>query len=178
MKQTIIALLIVFGLSFSVANAQSYSLNKKVYNAKEYIPQPGDPNNPLVSGLASFFLPGLGQALSGEVGRGLAFFGGSVACIGVTMAGALQNVDANIKTNNYEPTTKGLGLMLAGALGYTAIGIWSVFDAVNVAKVNNMYIQDKKGQLGCRLELNPYFDTNTYLGQTSGSAGLSMKITF
>lgn len=38
-------------------------------------------------GLASFFIPGLGQMLSGETGRGLAFLGGSMALTASTSAG-------------------------------------------------------------------------------------------
>lgn len=73
----IIALVVVaqFGLQ-----AQTYKQNKQVYNPREYIKQPTDPNNPAVAGLVSFFIPGLGQMISGETGRGLGFLGGSVGC--------------------------------------------------------------------------------------------------
>jgi len=74
MKSLIVAALILFGCFSFNAHAQTYKINKQKYDYKMYMPQPGDPNNPAVMGLASFFIPGLGQMLSGETGRGLAFF--------------------------------------------------------------------------------------------------------
>ena len=62
-------------------------------------------------GLASAFLPGLGQAVNGQWGKGLAFF------FGTGVAGAAA--------------------MLAGPVGlaaYAGVGIWSIVDAVKNAK--------------------------------------------
>lgn len=181
MKTIIISVFILFGCIFSNVQAQSYKLNKEVYNPREYFPQPGDPNNPMLAGLGSLFIPGLGQVLCGETGRGLAFFGGSMAFMGVSIVGMVQNMDATLSSsyssNNVE--TKGLGLMFAGFLGYMVVDVWSIFDAVNVAKVNNMYFQDMRGNLSSvKIELNPFVDTKNYLGQTNTSAGLSLKVTF
>ncbi|ULB33745.1 MULTISPECIES: hypothetical protein [Proteiniphilum] len=52
-------------------------MKKQKYDYKMYVPQPGDKHNPIVMGFSSYFVPGLGQMLSGEVGRGLAFLGGT-----------------------------------------------------------------------------------------------------
>jgi len=178
MKKIIISVLILFGCIFSNVQAQSYKLNKQIYNPREYFPQPGDPNNPMLAGLGSFFIPGLGQVLCGETGRGLAFFGGSMACMGVSIAGMAQNMNATL-SNSYNSETKGLGLFLAGGIAYVIDDVWSIFDAVNVAKVNNMYFQDMRGNLSSvKVELNPFVDTKNYLGQTNASAGLSLKVTF
>ena len=69
----------------------------------------------------------------------------------------------------------GLGIMI-GAVG---LNIWAIVDAVKVAKVNNMYFQDMRGNLSLvKVELNPFVDTNNYLGQINASAGLSLKVTF
>ena len=91
MKSLIVAALILFGCFSFNAHAQTYKINKQKYDYKMYMPQPGDPNNPAVMGLASFFIPGLGQMLSGETGRGLAYLGGSIALSGITVAGALMS---------------------------------------------------------------------------------------
>ncbi len=178
MKQTVIALCVFFSFSIFSSQAQSYKLNKQVYDYKMYSPQPGDPNNPTVMGVASWLVPGLGQMISGETGRGLSFLGGYVASVAVMGVGYGQFISANLDNNQTNVSTKGLPLMLAGILAGTAIDIWSIVDAVRVAKVNNMYFQDQRGKGGISLQVNPYFDANNYLGQTNTSVGLSMKVTF
>ncbi len=180
MKQFILSALLVFFCSFFVAQAQTYKLNKEVYNTREYIPQYGDPNNPMIAGLSSFILPGLGQVLCGETARGMAFFGGSMACMGVSVVGMLQNMESNnfFDENNNVVDTKGFGLMLAGVLGYFIVDVWSVFDAVNVAKVNNMYFQDVREEKEIGFLLNPYIGNHNYLGQRTTSVGLSLQVIF
>ena len=171
----IIALVVVaqFGLQ-----AQTYKQNKQVYNPREYIKQPTDPNNPAVAGLVSFFIPGLGQMISGETGRGLGFLGGSVGCAILTGVGYGTFVSNNLN-NSGTVSTAGLPLMMVGALGGAAVGIWSIVDAVKVAKVNNMYFQDKHGS-AIKLELSPYVDYANYgvAGQSRPVGGLSLSVKF
>ena len=185
MKSIIITVLIVFGcFSFNV-QAQSYKINKQNYDYKMYMPQPGDPNNPTVMGVASFFIPGLGQMISGETGRGLAFLGGSLALTGITVAGLFMAYDEVTTYNQfgsfteYETNPTGVAIMLTGLAATIALDVWSIVDAVRVAKVNNMYIQDIRGNLSSvKVELNPFIDTNNYLGEINASAGLSLKVMF
>ena len=61
MKKIIISVLILFGCIFSNVQAQSYKLNKQIYNPREYFPQPGDPN-PMLAGLALFLYPVWGKS--------------------------------------------------------------------------------------------------------------------
>ena len=178
MKQVILFFLIFCGLSLSTVQAQNYKLNKQVYDYKMYTPQPGDPHNPTVMGVASFFIPGLGQMLSGETGRGLGFLGGTVASGVLAGVGMAQFYDANVNTNSSTVSSEGAGLMIAGALAAAAINIWSIVDAVRVAKVNNMYMQDMRENTGMKIELTPFVDSNNYLGEINASAGLSLKVTF
>ena len=56
-----------------------YRQYRKLYKASDYVRMPGDRYSPVVGGLCSFLIPGLGQAVNGDFGRGLAFFGGTVA---------------------------------------------------------------------------------------------------
>ena len=185
MKSLIVAALILFGCFSFNAHAQTYKINKQKYDYKMYMTQPGDPNNPAVMGLASFFIPGLGQMLSGETGRGLAFLGGSIALSGITVAGALMSYDEVTTYNQfgsfteYETNPAGVAIMLTGLAATIALDVWAIVDAVRVAKVNNMYIQDLRGNLSSvKVELNPFIDTHNYLGQANTSAGLSLKVTF
>lgn len=55
-----------------------YKQLKRIYNYKEYEKTLADRYSPVWSGVASFFIPGLGQMISGEVGRGFAYLGGHV----------------------------------------------------------------------------------------------------
>lgn len=121
--------------------------------------------------------------ISGETGRGLAFLGGSIGCgvvagIGYGMFYA-SNIDRISNDSYYTPSTSGLPLMLVGALGGAAVGIWSIIDAVKVAKVNNMYFQDKVGNK-VKLEVLPYVDYAHYglSGQANPVGGLSLSIKF
>jgi hypothetical protein len=62
-----------------VANSQ-YKINKTKYNYRTYSYQKSDPYIPAVAGVASFFVPGLGQMFANELGRGACFLGGFVVC--------------------------------------------------------------------------------------------------
>lgn len=182
MKHTFL-ILFLFVISIGTSQAQTYKLNRQIYHSKEYIAQPGDPYNPTLAGVSSAVIPGLGQMLSGEPGRGFAFLGG--ACLSVGMYFGGLHLMHNNATNNGEANQgKNYGmagslLVSIGAIGAVSTYIWSIFDAVKVAKINNMYFQDRNGNLSkVTLEINPFLDTNTYLGQIKTAAGVSLRITF
>lgn len=115
---------------------------------------------------------------SGETGRGLAFLGGSMALTGITVAGALMSYNEVTTYNQFGPFTE-YETNPTGLAATIAPDVWAIVDAVRVAKVNNMYIQDLRGNLSSvKVELNPFIDTHNYLGQANTSAGLSLKVTF
>jgi hypothetical protein len=69
--------------------------------------------------------------------------------------------------------------MVLGALGAVGINIWSIVDAVHVAKVNNMYYQDHyKRTSAINLEIAPYAEPITMYNQVTVPVGLSLKATF
>ena len=87
MKRLLIIFFIVLS-TFASVNAQyinknSYKDLKGIYNPKEYVKQDADPYNAGWYECASFFVPGIGQLLSGEVWRGLAFLGGEAILMGI-----------------------------------------------------------------------------------------------
>lgn len=171
MKVRIIIITLLLGFFSINIYAQNYKLNKHNYDHKFYIKQAGDPHNPIGLGVASLIIPGLGQAISGEVVRGLLFFGSTYAAygfgLGLVMAGAINLSDNMAMT--------GLGFII----GAGALNIWSIVDAVRIAKVNNMYYQDKHGNLNSlKIEFNPYVDSTNYFGQMQHSVGLSLKLSF
>ena len=79
-------------------------------------------------GIASFFIPGLGQFINGDVGKGLAFLGGGIASY------ALANV-ALLRRN--------LILASVGCVATLATGIASIVDAVKSAKSETVQIVNK-----------------------------------
>lgn len=162
--------LILISLLFigSFANAQ-YRINKTKYDYRTYSHQAGDRYSPIVAGVTSYILPGLGQMLSGEGGRGAAFLGGDFTCTAVFIAGVIIAGKDNINT--------GVTIASLGLLGWTAIDIWAIVDAVRVAKVNNLSFRDKN-KTSINLQINPYIDHYNYNITGKLQPGISLKFTF
>lgn len=171
MKKLILVVTCLF-VFVAFTNAQ-YSINKTNYNPKSYIYQIGDPYNPSIAGLTSFLIPGLGQMLSGEGGRGAAFLGGYLGSWVVYGVGVgMMSVD--IDEDGYYDGA-GAGAVLIGIGGAIAVNIWSIIDAVKVSKVNNMAWRDSQAA-GMSLNIQPYIGTNTHTN--SRPIGLSVRLTF
>jgi len=174
----------IFLLSMVIqGNAQRYSINKLNFDSHQYIPEYGDIYNPALSGVCSFLVPGLGQLVSGEPGRGLAFFGGYLGCAVVFEVGVAQLVTNNVYSNsdNYGysyNSNKGTGAMLIGLGGMVFVGIWSIVDAIKVAKVNNMYFRSLRQTSSIKLNLSPYVDHISINNQVTTPVGMTMRVTF
>lgn len=158
-----------------------YKALKSQYNYKNYMPMVGDAYSPGWSGTASFFIPGLGQIICGETGRGLAFLGGQVLAGGVLCGMALRAWDVNFGYvirgrygfSNFQDET---WLVIAGIGAAVAVGldIWSSIDAVRIAKVKNMYLQDVRGQYAFDMKMFPSLN---YVGGTY-APGLTLAVSF
>ena len=165
MKKPLIFLL-GLALICSVVNAQ-YAVNKTKYDYRTYEYEVGDPYNPGVAGITSVLIPGLGQAISGEAGRGLGFLGGYAGCWLIFGMGW-----GKFETSFY---SKGGELALIGILGIIIVDLWSAIDAVRVAKFNNLAWRDKH-RTG--LNIQPYvnhFQTNDKI---NARMGLRVKLLF
>ncbi|MBN2615927.1 MAG: hypothetical protein JXR71_09565 [Bacteroidales bacterium] len=146
MKKLFLILIGVFMLG-NTSFAQ-YNVNKTKYNASVYSYQAGDPYNPTLAAVESLFVPGLGQALAGETKRGLIIFGSYAGCWVVYGIGAGM-VSRNLDNGG------GWALVIAGSVGAGVIGVWNIFDAAKVAKINNLaYRANKKTSM--RINLQPY----------------------
>jgi len=173
-------MLLIFAVRIS---AQCYSINKLNFDYHQYIPEYGDVYNPAMSGVCSFLIPGLGQLVSGEPGRGLAFFGGYLGCAVILEVGAAQLFTNKIysNTDNYGfsgNSNKGAGTMLIGFGGMIFVGVWSIVDAVKVAKVNNMYYRSLRQTSSIKLNLSPYVDHISINNQVATPVGMTMKVIF
>lgn len=167
MKNTtlIIAGLLILNI---LTNAQ-YKVNKTKYDLKTYHYQVGDPYNPGVMGFASFVIPGLGQILEGETARGFGFIGGWVGLNIIKYRVLMRPNSGSEHNTNYLNTVR-----------YVLVGLrfWSLFDAIHVAKVNNMVFRDQ-GKSTFDLQLLPYVGSYDYFRfNDEVPAGLTLLINF
>ena len=151
--------------SLAVAPMMKYKEMAKVYDYRLYQKSLYDRYSPAGSGVASFFIPGLGQMICGEWGRGFAWLGGHVGCYMLTGISAIAESDT---------------LVLMGIAGLLAIDICAIVDGVRVAKVKNMYMEDlrRSGYYGLDVDLYPSVN---YVRTTSGvqpTAGMTLALRF
>jgi TM2 domain-containing membrane protein YozV len=173
MKISFLSLIVI--LFFSSAADAQYRLNKTMYKSKDYSHQFGDPYNPSVAGLTSFLVPGLGQMISGEPGRGMAFLGGFAGGAIMIAAGVSQSY----KYTEDSPGNEGswvlvTGLVAVGLIDMIVMDIWAVSDAIHVAKINNLASRDKN-KTGFNVKFSPYYGA---FNNETVSIGLSLKIRF
>ena len=192
MKKLFITVLVTM-MAFATANAQQsekvrYSEIKGNYNPKEYVKQATDPYQVGWYEAASFFIPGIGQLLSGETWRGLAFMGGEAILVSVITTAA-ENVaevaitnESGFLTGYTDPKVgkRNMAVMLT-ALGIDlGFSIWSCIDARNIAKVKNMYYQDLiNGKKPVELSFAPKVSlAPDPSGALLPCAGISMQLKF
>lgn len=140
-----------------------YADIKDLYNHKDYVPAPGDRYNPDLMGALSI-IPGLGQCVEGEWGTGLLMFFGDAACWYTAIQTLKIRDDVledGTKTHSVKPT---LGTVFFGGCALAIIG-FSVFDAMRIAKVKNMYYR-----------VEPFVASAP--SGTGTSAGLSLRLNF
>ena len=192
MKKLFITVLVTV-MAFATASAQQsekvrYSEIKGNYNPKEYVAQATDPYHVGWYEAASFFIPGIGQLLSGETWRGLAFIGGEAILVSVitTAADNIAEVaitnESGFLTGYTDPKVgkRNMAVMLT-ALGVDlGLSIWSSIDARNVAKVKNMYYQDLfNGKKPVELSFAPAVSlAPDPSGALHPCAGVSMQLKF
>ena len=149
---------------------------KDFYDTHYYVKQAGDPYTPFWIGFGDFFIPGLGNAITGEWGRAAGFFFSNLG-LGILASTQVRVVTSSNRTR-YEVNGWYWAIM-AARLG---LNIWSICDAVHVAKAKNMYNQDlnaRRAALDFKIE--PFFaytptgfSTNSYTPAT----GLTLKLSF
>lgn len=191
MKRFVIILaltLISVAASAQYIGGARYKDIKDTYNYKEYMPSQVDPYSPTWSSIFSFFVPGSGQMLSGEVLRGALFLGG-----GVVLSTLLEDtaedllkqlaVDADGAVTGWVDKNAGQTDVWI-ALGLSAmelgLGIWSSIDANKIAKVKNMYYQDMLGRRSAvEMNFNPTIAfTPTAAGSVQAAPGMGFTLAF
>ncbi len=158
-------------------------------------PQPGALmfKDPMIAGLMSATLPGLGQVYAGQRKRGLLFFIGTVSALGTAVALAEP---ANLDLSDYDRGVNGgnddgllsadeiaswengesqddafdrlsggrkAGVITSGVIGL-GLYVWNIFDAKSAAKAHNEKALARRFELG--------------LVQSGDRTGLALNINF
>lgn len=151
--------------SGDVVPGMKYWQYKKLYSARDYVPQAGDKYNPgLVTAIGALF-PAIGQACVGRWGSALGHLAIDGAC------GFL------IRSGSGDGTY--LWVSLIGVGGAIINRVWSAVSANKVAKIKNQYFQDIRGLSSIQFEVQPYIEQiGTLAMQPQPVTGLSLRMTF
>jgi len=165
-----------FNTSNDVFPGMRYRNYKDFYNTRNYVKQPGDPYTPFWIGFGDFIIPGLGNAINGEWGRAAGFF---FSNLGLGVLGLTQ---VSVVTTSYDSHYEYTGLYWAIMAARIGLNVWSICDAVHVAKVKNMYNQDLRAQRAALdFKIEPFFaytPTSISSNNFTPTAGLTMKLSF
>ena len=160
---------------------------KSMYSTRGYTRSSADPYSPGWSAFASYVVPGLGQAINRETGRGLRFFGASTALSAFGYYEADKLLDNIVKDENgdYKKDASGdiqfkdekaavrqITYLCAAGLSEVIVCLWSCIDASKVAKVKNLYSRDLRNHA---LEPNLYPSVQTV--QTGNGCKLAPGMT-
>lgn len=95
--------------------------------------RPSTPNlNPAIAAFLSAFVPGLGQFYNGQWGKGaLFFFGALLVAGGLMSSGSLDRLEQSLGAGEVPGD---FSQLLSLALLLLGLALWSVIDAVRVAR--------------------------------------------
>ena len=156
---------------------------KDLYDPYRYVPQYCDPYSRFWAGTGSFLFTGLGQGIDGEWGRALGFFAAYWGCRGLAWATA-DYVYYDFSDGIHSDVSYS-GISALFRIGATAIKIWSILDAIRVAKVKNMYHQElNRGYSGIDFKVEPFlcmepsYGIGNAMQKRQPVAGLSLRMSF
>jgi hypothetical protein len=177
-----IAMASALGASAQVADTElvegmKYKQVKHMYNYKEYSETMYDRYSPAGAGIASFFIPGLGQMISREVGRGFAWLGGSLAAYILTGVGGVVTSSGEYYGESQLENT-GAIIGLVGMVSMLTVDICAIVDAVRVAKVKNMYEQDLRKKYSFDVDFHPSVNYIQTANGVQPTAGLALALKF
>ena len=154
MKKLLTVLVLAAVCTSAFAQKVSYKEIKNVYSYKDYVKSDVDPYSVGWISFESFLVPGMGQLIMRETGRGWAFLGASsiLSCINDSLIDSVKELWPKDADGNYakEPGAnkdKIVGYLwgIAGvSLAELGVCIWSSVDASRIAKVKNQYYQGGK----------------------------------
>ena len=160
-----------------IVPGMKYKNLKKIYDYKDYSPSIYDTQSPAGMGVASFFIPGLGQMISGEAGRGLLWLGGSAVSYVAMLAGAVVG-ELSAYYGEDPLAIAGYSVFFVGMASMITIDVCSIVDAVRVAKVKNMYQQDLYKKYSFDVDLHPSVNYIHTAAGVQPTAGLTLALKF
>ena len=164
----------------------SYESIREDYEGVAYASSYDDPFLPIGSGIASALLPGCGQFIDGEVGRGFAIIGGNLGFMAIESLetlGLLYSI-GSLFNQEYGKSVAGMafcsGALALTTLGHLAFYIWNICDAARIAEVKNMYYQDvNRRAYAVDMHLAPQLAFAPVAGNNiQPVAGVSLKVCF
>jgi hypothetical protein len=155
-------------ISIPLDGITKISIDTRAYSFKK-----SDPFNPISAGIASLIIPGLGQMISGKPGRGVLFLTGFTGCLAVSAEGLFKYWSSAGGNYGVDP----FQVFKAGLVGALCIDLWSIADAVNVAKVNNLVLRIKH-RSSYNLNIKPFLNTPDYGLKHNIPIALGFKVTF
>ncbi len=168
---------VVLNTDKEVVPGMRYQDYKGLYDSSRYMKQPNDPYSPFWAGFASFIIPGLGEAITGEWGRAAGFF---FSNLGIALSQSLIVNDTVIREGgyaSYDQLPAGYWILMAGRIG---LNVWSICDSVKIAKIKDMYYQDMQAQRAALdIRLDPFFAYTPAGGsQLQPVTGFSLRLSF
>ena len=186
MKKILTVLVLAAVCTAAFAQKVTYKELKHVYNYKDYVKSDVDPYSVGWIIFESFVVPGMGQLMMRETGRGWAFLGASSILSGINDSLIDQikdlwpkDADGNWAKEPGENKDKIVGYLwgIAGvSLAELGVCIWSSIDDSRIAKVKNMYYQSGKYATSATL----YPSVNLVQGKEGCRpvSGLTFALTF
>ena len=182
-------------ITYEIWPGMPYKLVKQIYDPDDYVKSKYDEFNPALSGTISFFIPGLGQMINKEFGRGMLLLGGHLACSSMAYGGAMTTLIVAMgepvgvpeeEMPQFYASRKAalrttISVMFAGIIGNISLRIASCAGASNMAKRKNMLYHDlyySNYSYAPELNISPDF---TCLPGSSGlqmAPGISLKLSF
>lgn len=153
----------------------AYKYLRQEYNYRGYIANPADRYNVAQLTFLSALIPGAGQMVSREWGKGALFFAGTYSLFSTSA----------ILYNTYQSNKQVTEAMLYTSAAFAAAGlgiwIWNIIDANHTAKVKNMYLRDLLGgrcQGNANISFQPSLNVIPGNSHSHPAAGLAMRLSF
>ena len=115
--------------------SQRFKENVMIYDISPYSYEKSDPHRPIVMGISSLIIPGLGHFIMKENERGLAFVGGYFASAGICVPAILLMWSEIVSEGQNDIPS--INFFAISVTGMGIIHLWSGFDAFRVARINN-----------------------------------------
>jgi hypothetical protein len=161
LQLTLLICLLAFASHAQTRPYDDYNPSRREFKTSD------QPYKPWLAGSLSLMVPGLGQVYCDELNRGLKFAGGYLGGAAIMGTGGII-----LLVQSYTNPNSLLGpiIFVTGFTTAAGILVWSVVDAVQIAKSKNGNAQDAKASL----HLNPALLQH----QQNLFTGLTLKLEF